>query len=314
MSISMQNDAPQSSMLFSIIIGIVNTQDSERILEVLTALEQQEGGYPFEVILANRTQNTIITMINSTLQNVRVLQFANNTSLPALRTYALDHAIGKYVIVIEDHTIPALNWLKEIYHAFQISPINTVAVGGCVENAMTDSTLDWATFFCEYSNFLTPVEEGINVAIPGMNIAYKRKALNTINREKLLNGFWESTVHQHLSEQGLNFFTSNQIVIYHKKKFTFSFFLKQRYIYSKYFAAQRVKNRSKVVRLIFGCFTLLLPFLLIYRVFSNILRKKRLTTKLIKATPYLLMFYSSWALGEMSGYFFNASNALEKIE
>tara|TARA_R110001583_G_scaffold38515_2_gene124490 strand:- start:15710 stop:16654 length:945 start_codon:yes stop_codon:yes gene_type:complete len=314
MSVGVSNNVEQSKIVFSIIIGLVSTEDSERIFEVLTALHKQEGEYSFEVILADRTHNKMIIAGNSLFKHVRIFHYAKETTLPALRTYALDQALGKYVIVIEDHTVPALNWLEEIYNAFQISPINTVAVGGCVENGMTHSVLDWATFFCEYSNFLYPVDEGINVGIPGMNIAYKRNVLITVDRTKLLSGFWESTAHPPLLEQGLNFITSNKIIIYHKKKFTFKFFLKQRYFYSKYFAGQRVHNRSKMIKLIFGCCTLLLPIILIYRVFSNIIKKKRLKMMLFKATPFLLVFYAYWALGEMSGYIFGAKNALEKIE
>jgi len=310
MSISIDTDSPT----FSILIGMVSTEDEQRVLETLDSLRQQQGHHSYEVIIGDRRNDDVSANIDKNYPEVKRLSADIDTSLPVLRTNALDHARGKYIIVTEDHCVPSLNWLESFAQAFDTAPDKTIAVGGCVENGVDDSALDWATFFCEYSFFLDPVQEGVSGVLPGMNVAYRREAFEGIPRESLTSGFWETTLHHMLIEKGYQLYSTNTIKLFHSKKFSLGLFLRQRFIYSRYYAGLRFPTTKRLHRLAACGATVLLPPLLFYRMIKQIRLKKRLRKELFQASPYLALFILVWAVGEMWGYAFGTRNALAEIE
>src|SRR5262249_39435083 len=145
------------STRFSILIGRVSTEDSDRVLELLDALRQQEGSPAYEVIVADRRLDRITELIRGNYPEVRLLLCATETPLPELHARALGYARSEYIVVTEDHCVPPKQWLASMLEAFEAAPEGTVAVGGPVENGVGDAALDWATFLCEYSAFVAPV-------------------------------------------------------------------------------------------------------------------------------------------------------------
>lgn len=304
----------ESSPEFSVLIGMVSTEDSDRILETLDALRKQEGSHSYEVIIGDRRNDEIGTRIDADYPEARRITCPAEMSLPELRTLALDKASGTYIIVTEDHNVPSENWLASMAQAFNEAPEGTVAVGGCVENGVYESALDWATFFCEYSYFLESVDEGDTTVLPGMNVAYHHSIFKNLDRELLTSGFWETTVHPVLLEKGLKLYSTNKIRLYHCKKFSFGLFARQRFIYSRYYAGLRFPRSQLVKRLVACGATAVLPPLLLFRSIKQIKAKNRLSREFRSAMPYLLMFYIIWAYGEMVGYILGKGDALARIE
>jgi len=303
-----------TSPAFSILIGLVSTEDGERIFEVLDSLRNQQGTSTYEVIIADRRQNEVSRRLDEDYPEVNRFDCPANTSLPELRTKALDAAKGVYIIVTEDHCVPSDNWLANIAQAFQDAPDGIAAVGGCVENGVCDTALDWATFLCEYSYFLEPIEEGETTVLAGMNVAYRQSILVEIDRKLLTRGFWETTVHPVLIEKGFKLYSSNRIKLYHSKKFSLALFLRQRFIYSRYYAGSRFQKRQWVKRVLMFAGTLALPVLLIFRHRQQVRIKGRLVAESKRAIPYLMLFYIVWALGEMAGYLLGSGESLDRIE
>lgn len=299
---------------FSILIGLVSTEDSDRILEALESLRNQQGAHSYEVIIGDRRNDDISARLDSDYPEVQRIPSPPQTSLPELRTLALDKAKGTYIIVTEDHNVPSENWLDSMSQAFDEAPEGTVAVGGCVENGVYDTALDWATFFCEYSYFLESVDEGDTTVLPGMNVAYHHSIFKDLDRELLTSGFWETTVHPVLLEKGLKLYSTNKIRLYHCKKFSFGLFARQRYIYSRYYAGLRFPPGQLLKRLVACGATIILPPLLLYRSIKQIKAKNRLSSEFRSALPILLVFYIIWAYGEMAGYILGKGDALARIE
>ena len=299
---------------FSILIGLVSTEDENRVLETIDALRHQEGFYSYEIIIADRRHDEISDIIRKQYPEVKLLPCPPNMSLPLLRATALDKATGEYIIVIEDHNVPSENWLNSIYEAFQKTPPETVAVGGCVENGVTDTPLDWATFLCEYSFFLEPVQEGLSDVIPGMNVCYRHSILKELDRSLLTSGFWETTVHPLLLKQGMKLYSTNKIKLYHSKKFSYALFARQRFIYSRYYAGLRFKSNDLPHRVMACAASVILPPLLLFRMFKQMRKKQRFFAEFKSALPILFIFTIIWALGEMWGYIFGPGDALARIE
>ena len=302
------------SARFSILIGRVSTEDSDRVLELLDALRQQDGSPDYEVIVADRRLDRITELIRDNYPEVRLLLCAAGTPLPELRTRALECAHSEYIVVTEDHCVPPRHWLASILKAFEAAPMETVAVGGPVENGVVDSALDWATFLCEYSAFVAPVPNGPTPSLPGMNVAYRRSALIKLSREVLIGGFWETTVHPLFTRKSLLLYQSDTIQIVHKKKFSLRLFIHQRFLYSRYYAGLRMSRSTPAARLLMSVLTLGLPALLLLRICRNLTAKKRLIPQFTRALPYLIVFVLIWACGELVGYLTGPGDALSRIE
>lgn len=302
------------SPTFSVLIGMVSTEDADRILQTLDSLRQQRGGHSYEVIIGDRRDDKVGRLIEQSYPEAKLFRCPASTALPELRTLALDRAAGQYIVVTEDHCVPAEDWLEGIARAFREAPAGTAAVAGCVENGVTQTSLDWATFLCEYSAFVAPVAEGPARALPGMNVAYERGVFEGLDRKVLTTGFWETTLHPALLDAGRTLHSTNSIRIYHCKKFSLGLFARQRFIYSRYYGGLRFGRGQWARKAIAIAATPALPALLLFRMARQVSAKRRLRLELLSALPYLAMFVIIWAWGELVGYALGAGDALERIE
>lgn len=299
---------------FSVLIGLVSTEDGERIFETLRALRAQQGAHPHEVILADRRNDDLSRRIAAEFPEAILLPCPAGCTLPELRTRALERSTGRYAVVTEDHCVPEADWLEGFARAFREAPAGTAAVGGCVENGVHDSALDWATFLCEYSAFVAPVAEGSATVLPGMNIAYDGALLRAFGRERLASGFWESTVHPALLQRPGALRSTGAVRLRHSKRFTFGHFARQRYLYSRYYAGSRFGTRDGLARAIAFLASPLLPPLLLIRMRRHLRSRGRLGREFASALPLLAIFVMIWAWGEMVGYALGAGGALGEIE
>lgn len=308
------NQGSEKPVEYSILIGLVSTQDRERIFEVLNAIENQAGNTGFEVIVVDRCQGRISKAIDTDYPTIQRVTCPADTSLPAMRTRALRLARGRFIIVTEDHCVPDGNWLESFSRAFADAPPEVVAVGGCVNNGVADTPFDRATYFCEYGAFAEPVTEGITSNLPGMNIAYRHRALKGFDTETLERGFWESTIHPELLRKGHLFYSSNSVKITHCKKFSFGLFARQRYLYSRYYADMRYPQQRLLIRASASLATVVLPVLLLLRSVRNAAMKPAMFKGYLSSIPFLLLFYVIWAWGEIMGYLIGSNNTLRQLE
>ena len=122
------------------------------------------------------------------------------------------------------------------------------------------------------------------------------------------------SVHPELLRRELVFYSTNRIVIYHSKSFSFRLFAYQRFLYSMYFAGIRFGREQYLWRLAASALSLLLPAVLLYRIAKKVWTKDRFKMQLISALPTLAVFVVIWSFGEMVGYLAGAGNALSRIE
>jgi hypothetical protein len=129
----------------------------------------------------DRRLDHVTEPIRADYPEAHVIRRAAGTSAPEMRTLALDRAGGDYIAITEDHCVPHRSWLVSMDKAFQVAPRSTAAVGGVIENGVRDRGLDWATFLCEYSAFVSPARNG-----PALRGSYPfRTLLDGIRRRKL---------------------------------------------------------------------------------------------------------------------------------
>jgi hypothetical protein len=297
----------------AVILGRVSTEDTDRVIETIEALDPKVSGEPCEIVIADRLQDGLTARIRRDYPQVRLIDCPPEMSLPEMRTLAFEASTAPIVAVTEDHCVPTPGWAKTITTAFDQGGTDLVAVGGSVVNGVADTGLDWATYLCEYSFFSPPVAEGESAILPGMNVAYRRSALESVPRELLTSGFWETTVHPLLLDRRGRFLSLNELVMLHKKRFSWGLFATQRFIYSRYYAGRRFGDAALPKRAVASLASLALPPLLLVRAVQAA-RRKGLGREMWRASPHLLAFYCIWAVGESVGALRGPGKALAMIE
>lgn len=303
----------KSGPALAVVLGRVSTEDAGRVIETIEALDPAGCGLECEIVIADRLQDELTDRIRRDYRRVRLIACPPNATLPEMRTLAFEASTAPIVAVTEDHCVPTPTWTRTIIAAFDDSDPELVAVGGSVVNGVTDTALDWATYLCEYSFFSPPVIQGDSLTLPGMNVAYRRTALEKLPRELLMKGFWETTVHPVLLQSGGRFLSLNELVMLHKKRFSWRLFASQRFIYSRYFAGLRFGGAALPRRLAASIASLALPPLLLFRAVKSA-RSKGLGREMWRALPYLVPLYFIWAAGESVGALRGPGDALARIE
>ena len=303
-----------SNPAVSIIIARVSAIDGSRIFETLDALQQQDGDVSFEIILADRINDANSREIQGRHPEVHLIECPTGTSIPRMRTIALNASRGSLIAITEDHCVPATDWLRGLVQAFADAPPDTMAVGGSIANGVDGSAFDRATFLCEYAAFQAPVIEGPCGDLPGMNIAYRRSALQAVDQNILQTGFWESTLHPAFLSAGQALYSTNRIKIQHRKTFCLQSFLRQRFLYSRHFAGSRAAGQTLPQRLAMLCLSILLPPLLGGRLLRTLWVKRTSGAGTLSTLPYLSIFVMTAVCGELAGQLAGPGDALSRIE
>jgi glycosyltransferase involved in cell wall biosynthesis len=295
----------------SVLIARASRQDPRRIEQTLNSLRAQRCDCAFEVIVVDRIDDDLSAALRRADARWRWITVSRDSTLPQMRSSALQAARGRIVVVTEDHCVAAPDWLQRVQEAFVREPA-AVAVGGCVVNGLVDSAFDWATYLCEYAAFAPPL--AADAPLVGTNTAYLRERLVAQSPHALVDGFWESTVHPALQRAGHKLLSNDQMRVSHCKRFTLRGFINQRCIYSRHYAGSRFAPDSWTQRMAAALLSPLLPALLAVRLARVALSKPDLIRPSLRAAPYLLLFYLVWACGEMVGYAVGPGDSLRKIE
>jgi hypothetical protein len=238
-----------------------------------------------------------------------VIEVDKSVTIPEMRAMAFQAAAAPAVAVIEDHVIVPPGWARQLLDAWAG---RAQVVGGAVENAATGTLLDWAAFLCEYSHCLPPLPAGPADWLTGNNVVYP-KALLDRYREVIEAGRWENHLHDAFKRDGVPLVCHPEIVVGHKKHYTFGEYLSQRYFYARSYAGARVQGASMPKRLAYGAAALALPPLLMYRTVTRILKKGKHRGLLLKSVPMIAVFVAAWGWGEAVGSWRGPGDSLSKV-
>jgi hypothetical protein len=297
------SDAPR----LSVIVPSVNGwSDLERSLG---ALEAESRETPIEVIVIDRCGDVVRQSVRERFGCVRLLEVGPGVTIPAMRAVGMREAHGDAIAVIEDHVIVPRGWARQLLDGLAAG---ADVVGGTVENAATDSVMDWAAFLCEYSHCIAPLPAGPAEWLTGNNVAYRRQVLEKY-RAVVDAGRWENYLHDALRRDGIALVCRPEISVWHRKHYTFAEYLTQRYYYARSYAGARTADSGRAKRLAYAVAALALPPVLLYRTVTRALSKRRHQRQLLLSLPLLSVFVVSWAAGEAVGYFAGPADSLAKV-
>lgn len=296
--------------LLSVVVPSVTGWDDLR--GALDALALAARAVPLEVLVPERLGGGIRVELALRYPAARVLPVAADTSIPRMRALAFAAATAPTVAVIEDHVLVGLGWAERIV---ALRKAGHRVIGGGVENAATERTVDWAAFLCEYHSVLAERPNGPASWLAGNNVAYDR-ALLTELAGVIAEGRWEDRLHDALRAHGVELWYDAELGVGHRRRYRAAgAYAAERYTYSRAWAAMRVADAGggAAARTLGALRALLLPPVLFARIVARAMPRRGLRGPLFRSLPYLSGFVIAWACGEAVGALAGDGGALARV-
>ncbi len=289
---------PEKPQLSVIIASYNPGKLIERCLE---SLKNQSTDQPFEIIMVDSSSDGGGSLIGKKFPDVRLYQFSERRFCGDARNFGVSVARGEIIAFIDADCWADQNWANQILKAHQSSYL---AIGGTIANANPESTIGWASYFCEFSQWMPGFRSRNLADIAGANMSYKRKAFQEYGL--FIEGTYSSDTEFHWrlrrNKSCLQFVPS--ILVFHHNIDRFKRFLRHEFEHGRSFARVRMKaqNFSELRRFVYAAFSFLIPFWLTLKIGLRNLRNRTYLFHFLKASPLLMLGLISWSLGEYTGY------------
>lgn len=281
---------------------IVASYDSGNLIKsCLESLKNQNTDQLLEIIVVDSSMDGVSNLIRETFPDVRLYQFFERKFCGDARNFGLSVAEGEIIAFVDADCRADQNWANQILKAHQSSHL---AIGGAIANGNPESTIGWAAYFCEFSQWMPGFPSRKMADIAGANMSYKKRAFKEYGL--FIEGTYSSDTEFHWrlgrNKSCLQFIPS--ILVFHHNIDQLGRFLRHEFEHGRSFARIRAKTQhfSGLKRLVYAAFSFLIPFWLILKIGVRNLRNRIYLFPFLKASPLLILGLISWSLGEYAGY------------
>lgn len=283
-------------------VCVIQFTSRTHLVRCLESLEQQ-ADTDVEVLVPHDDGFEDATSLRERFPAFSFLGLSGRRTPAELRASAARVARGDIIAFLEDHCVPAPDWITCLRDAHAAPH---AAVGGAVEKGFapgqaTDSALNWAVYFTDYSRYMNPQSAGPARSLTDCNVSYKREALEAI-RDTWQTEFHENVVNGLLTERGGTLWLAPGVVVLEQRSLTLGSALRDRYSFGRLFASTRVSGVTVQRRAVFAAGALAMPPVLVLRVARNLVDRRRHLPQFVRALPHLLLVTGTWMLGEFVGY------------
>jgi len=226
------------------------------------------------------------------------------------RAAGIRAATSPVVVLTEDHSRPEPEWAESLVRAHQG---DWAVVGPAVQNGNPGSSLSWANFLIEYSEWLYPTPGGVLHHLPGHNSSYKIAALRPYwkDLENWLEA--ESVLHWELEKRGQRLYLEPSARTLHLNFSRFRSSLTLRFHAGRLFAGMRCLKWEKGRRVLYAGLFIFIPLVRFARIWRNMMQWGRPLSRAFAATPWMLPLLFADAVGEMTGYLFGPKDSADYI-
>jgi len=285
-------------------VVVVTVYSAAHLKNCLTALGAQEDPPEMEVIAVSdeRVSEADLDRLREEFPSVRHEHLKGLQTQEWMRAAGCRLATGDVVALTVDHCDPEARWCRSMYEVFK-GP--WAGAGGCLEfGSQPKTAINLAVHFydyCNYGYFQRPIVRGRARHLSDANAAFTRDVMVKFK------DVWEDAFHvsflvNRLLSLGEGLLLDPEIIVYQNRDIVTSRALRVAYLRGRVFGSRRVSRASAAKRLFYAAFSLVLPFFLLGRFASNVLRKRSNLASIMKAAPYIVMLAGSWSLGEFLGY------------
>jgi hypothetical protein len=284
-------------------VVIICFTSAAHLRRALQALEEQTGGVPIEILVPHDDTLTGAEALALEFPAARFMRGGATVTPAALRTQGTRAATAPIVGFLEDHCMPARDWAARVLAAHRQPH---AGIGGSIEKGFkpgrsTDTALNWAIYFTDYSRYMLPMAEGPAHGLSDCNVSYKRPALDRIG-DVWAAEFHENLVNGRLAAAGETLWFDPAMTVFEQRDLTLAGAVSDRFSFGRLFGSSRVREAPLVRRLIFSASALVMPPLLVARVANNLVSRRRHLGQLVRCLPHLVVVASMWMAGESLGY------------
>ncbi len=280
----------------SVVVASHNARVSIR--ECLSVLVGQRNHDDVEILVVDNSHDGSAEIVKDAFPDVRVIRAPPSALIPELWGLGMGKSRGSIIAITTAHFVPAPDWVGAMLEAHAGA---AAAVGGAIESAEPASAVDWAVYFCRYSQYMLPFERGPVREIAGDNASYKRTHIERY-RHVWRNGFWELAIHAELRKAGLQLLLVPSVVVFHHRSFGLRSFVTQRFWHGMQFGRHRAFRVRRPQRALYIALSPAIPLVFLVRIGRQVFGKRRNRTKFVVSLPALVLFLLAWSCGELLGY------------
>jgi glycosyltransferase involved in cell wall biosynthesis len=290
-------------------VVVVASNDATALEKTLTSLAGAAKSSDTEIIAVCNFDGPALTSLQQKFPFIKTAAFPKNISVAALRTRGVQLSNGEIIAFVEDYGFVDDRWSAEIRKAHDS---DFAVVGGAIENKCPNRLLNWAVYFFDYGKYMPPLKAGVTTTLSGMNVSYKRKALEKF-ADTYRDGFHETFLHEQMKLSGYELYLAPSAIVYLSKDYKLGATVQSFFALARSFASRRVLHKTRSKRAILALGSFLLPVLLPLRTVLRVVPKKKHLLSLVLCLPYLSVLMTGWAAGEFCGYLFGEAANSTKI-
>jgi glycosyltransferase involved in cell wall biosynthesis len=298
----------------SIIIASFNS--AATIGQCLASLRDQAASAPFEVIVIDTSTDGSAEIVEKAAaqwrspppasplagpRTLRLLYFPQRKFCGDARNTGIATAQADLIAFIDADCTADPDWVDAILRA-HASP--DLAIGGPIANAQPASIVAWASYFCEFSQWMPGSPAAQLNDIAAANMSYKRQVFAEFGA--FIEGAYSSDTefHWRLAQRGHRLRFVPSIRISHRSIDRLGQFLRHEIIHGRFFARVRAASRrfSPARRIAYAILSPLVPLILFARIAARNFTNRTYLRHFLAASPLLLLGLAAWAFGESLGY------------
>ena len=271
-----------------------------RLADCLAALEPQAEASDLEILVVSRLPVGEAEAIAERFPRARTIR-GEGLTIPQMRARGIQAARAPIVAILGEHVRPGAGWAAAMLAGHVAAP-GAAAVGGSVAEPERSAGAGFAAFLAEYAEHLSPMREGPVQSLSGVNVSYKRFAIDA-HRDLFSAGVWETLVHEALLAGGLGFHCEKGAEVRVARAYEFPSFAAEKLRIARSYAGMRASKSGLPGRLRVAAGVVVLPEVVLLRIFWRVLSRRpiRGPFALLPALPFLLVYVGAWTLGELAG-------------
>jgi glycosyltransferase involved in cell wall biosynthesis len=288
------------TIVASVIIPSFNS--SKSICNCVRSVLLQEVKFEFEIVVVDSSEDDTVAVLRERFPQVKIIRSAKRLYPGEARNLGVKSASGVIIAFIDADCIACDKWLETIYQRHESGYI---AIGGAIANGNPESTLGWAEYFLEFTEFLpsSPVRE--LRTIPTCNISYKKdEAFGRYGFFPAMRTAEDTTFNWMLVKNEERILFDPSIKIAHTCNRRLWAFLRNQEILGAGFSESRSRTKmpgSAAVKYLWPILPLVRLFLITKRV---MIWDRQMLFKLIQSLPFVVIGLLTWHYGVLHSHFF----------
>jgi hypothetical protein len=294
-----------NSKMPALSVVVVSFSGSALLQECLASLISQPDFRQMDVHIVTKKKEGDTQGYGKEFPNIFWHVVAANETVPRMRTVGFMESKADLVALLEGDCTVGPQWCSSILEAHKSC---NIAVGGAIEPGDYSRGIDWAVYYCEFGRFLSPLS-GVVAALPGTNVSYKKSA---IDLEEIKDGFYEVFLHSRWQDTGVELYAADGMMVTNNGSWLPGDCVSVPFHHGRAYAARRFGTGYGPRRVISGLLAIVLPLVKTLRTLREVTSRCRTELPLLKALPWIVVFYSCWSVGEFFGYLTGPGQSIEK--